>query len=710
MSTRFHLRFDGGERDGETVPVPRSGLLVGRRPGNDLLLESPSVSGRHALLRPDGDALRVEDMASTNGTRVAGRKVESASLAHGDTVVFGDVAFVVVDGEATGPDAAAAPLEAAPPPASPPATGLGLELEDEIELGGPPPAAMPAVGAGGAGAGGGAAVRDAAAPTPTPSRPAAPRAPEPALAADESLHTIDSALVERTSGSRWTTIAAASVLVAGAAAAGWAFFGPGGDEVSEGAAAAAPLARPGNLLRGGDLELDAESFLSVDEGSGARPYAERAAAASGRAGLAFELAPSSSLRASTVDVSVRAGQELSAIAELRVDGGLPAAVGLELFSSDGALSTVTYSAAVAADGQWHTVEVRGRVRPGFDRARLALVAGPAGASGEDPIELAVDDLGLVPSPEPVAPLERGAFEFELSPPDSRRLLVLHAFSPLFSASVGPHDAPAAEHGRLSLEPAGPHLRLTHGGGAGPLVLEVPGRAGERSAATQGADGFRERSRDFEAQQVSALVLGSGPTQLRLAFDRPVSLSSVATDLGARIVVDLDGADGLTVQTDFGPELAQAVDLAARARAAVEAGRLGDALAAWGELRERCPFEPEYLREAESSRAELLSAGLTDLAALEVELERARFFQLPGVYAACEERAARVVAAYRPSDPEARGSDVLERAVATLEAIRAERVQLGLGDDLLEPERRARILDWAERSDAATLTRRLRADG
>ena len=55
-----------------------SGNLPGAYGGvpNDLTLDDPRVSRRHALLRRVGSAFRIEDLGSTNGTYVNGIRLE----------------------------------------------------------------------------------------------------------------------------------------------------------------------------------------------------------------------------------------------------------------------------------------------------------------------------------------------------------------------------------------------------------------------------------------------------------------------------------------------------------------------------------------------------------------------------------------------------------------------------------------------------------
>ena len=78
-------RFEIG--DGDTS--------VGRSTGSTIVLKSDDyASGRHAQLTRHGGLLYVEDLGSTNGTFVNGRKTVGATpIRHGDTVRVGSTTF-----------------------------------------------------------------------------------------------------------------------------------------------------------------------------------------------------------------------------------------------------------------------------------------------------------------------------------------------------------------------------------------------------------------------------------------------------------------------------------------------------------------------------------------------------------------------------------------------------------------------------------------
>ena len=70
--------------------------MLGRVLPADIVVDDPRVSGRHALLRPHGDAIQVEDIGSSNGTFVRGERITGPSvLAPGDEMRVGDTTLRV---------------------------------------------------------------------------------------------------------------------------------------------------------------------------------------------------------------------------------------------------------------------------------------------------------------------------------------------------------------------------------------------------------------------------------------------------------------------------------------------------------------------------------------------------------------------------------------------------------------------------------------
>lgn len=75
-------------RDGETT--------VGRAPDNDVVLTDAFVSRRHAVFSCRDGAVELTNLSAVNGTRVDGRPLETAPLAHGSLVTIGEVDLRVI--------------------------------------------------------------------------------------------------------------------------------------------------------------------------------------------------------------------------------------------------------------------------------------------------------------------------------------------------------------------------------------------------------------------------------------------------------------------------------------------------------------------------------------------------------------------------------------------------------------------------------------
>ncbi len=75
-------------------------VSVGRARNCDLVMRDPSISKLHAHFRVGGPTLELVDIDSQNGTRVNGRQLaphQPATVASGDTILFGSVAAKLVD-------------------------------------------------------------------------------------------------------------------------------------------------------------------------------------------------------------------------------------------------------------------------------------------------------------------------------------------------------------------------------------------------------------------------------------------------------------------------------------------------------------------------------------------------------------------------------------------------------------------------------------
>jgi len=67
---------------------------IGRAPLNHIVIDNPAVSAQHAIIAKLADSYQLQDLHSTNGTRVNGIPVTEVELKDGDKILFGSVAAV----------------------------------------------------------------------------------------------------------------------------------------------------------------------------------------------------------------------------------------------------------------------------------------------------------------------------------------------------------------------------------------------------------------------------------------------------------------------------------------------------------------------------------------------------------------------------------------------------------------------------------------
>jgi two-component system NtrC family sensor kinase len=76
-------------------PLAKDETLIGRNPTTDITLLDEGISREHALIERDETrgSFTIEDLQSTNGTKVNGKRVRSAELTHGDSIEVGHTRF-----------------------------------------------------------------------------------------------------------------------------------------------------------------------------------------------------------------------------------------------------------------------------------------------------------------------------------------------------------------------------------------------------------------------------------------------------------------------------------------------------------------------------------------------------------------------------------------------------------------------------------------
>ena len=71
------------------VELSKPVMVVGRHPASDICIDHPAISGRHMLFRLVGQTVYVEDLASTNGTKVNGLSTQHQVVHHLDMIEIG---------------------------------------------------------------------------------------------------------------------------------------------------------------------------------------------------------------------------------------------------------------------------------------------------------------------------------------------------------------------------------------------------------------------------------------------------------------------------------------------------------------------------------------------------------------------------------------------------------------------------------------------
>lgn len=100
--TGLFLRIEDGPGAGRVFALSAGGVYLIGRSGADIALEDEKVSRKHAEIGLFGPgAFVVRDLASTNGTRLNGHRIdERAKLKHWDLIRVGDthLRFSIVEG------------------------------------------------------------------------------------------------------------------------------------------------------------------------------------------------------------------------------------------------------------------------------------------------------------------------------------------------------------------------------------------------------------------------------------------------------------------------------------------------------------------------------------------------------------------------------------------------------------------------------------
>jgi pSer/pThr/pTyr-binding forkhead associated (FHA) protein len=95
---RAALRIRTGDFEGTRYELGFGETLIGRNPTTDITLLDEGASREHAIVLYDEEEQRwsIEDLQSTNGTKVNGKRVRSHQLEPGDEIQIGHTRFEFV--------------------------------------------------------------------------------------------------------------------------------------------------------------------------------------------------------------------------------------------------------------------------------------------------------------------------------------------------------------------------------------------------------------------------------------------------------------------------------------------------------------------------------------------------------------------------------------------------------------------------------------
>lgn len=89
------LVIQAGGFEGTRYELQETETVIGRNPNTDITLLDDGISREHAILVHDEDSgeFTIEDLQSTNGTQVNGKRVRGAALQAGDEIQIGRTVF-----------------------------------------------------------------------------------------------------------------------------------------------------------------------------------------------------------------------------------------------------------------------------------------------------------------------------------------------------------------------------------------------------------------------------------------------------------------------------------------------------------------------------------------------------------------------------------------------------------------------------------------
>ena len=87
--TPARLKIEQQTRSERTHEIACEETLIGRGLAADVQLADRGASRDHAMLTWEGDHYALEDLQTTNGTRLNGKKIRCSALTTGDVIEIG---------------------------------------------------------------------------------------------------------------------------------------------------------------------------------------------------------------------------------------------------------------------------------------------------------------------------------------------------------------------------------------------------------------------------------------------------------------------------------------------------------------------------------------------------------------------------------------------------------------------------------------------
>jgi hypothetical protein len=120
MSTNFRLVLRSGPTPGKAYPLEKSEMFIGRDLANDIVINDPEISRKHARIFMQGINIVIEDLGSTNGTSINGQRLMGPYvLRPGEVITFGEHIALVFESVTQDPNATVAAVRQPTPAATP---------------------------------------------------------------------------------------------------------------------------------------------------------------------------------------------------------------------------------------------------------------------------------------------------------------------------------------------------------------------------------------------------------------------------------------------------------------------------------------------------------------------------------------------------------------------------------------------------------------